>query len=335
MNLTSIGDLAQNLLLRNRSAEIKSTIATLTQELSTGQTANVSTHLGGDYTYLSEIDRNLSRLSGFAVAASEAAVLAGASQLALEQVHDVASKLGLDLLTSLPSTLQPARSQATEQAKSGLKTVINALNGSAAGRSLFSGTATDRAPLATADTLLSDLKTQVAGLVSASDVLTAIDDWFADAAGFDAVMYTGSDQTLAAIQVGAGEYVNLSLRADNADLKQMIRNTAVAALAADPDLALNADVQNELLHTAGEGFLQSEGSLTSLRADLGYAESRIEQASTRNASARTGLEFARNELLEADPYDTAARLQEVQFQLESLYAVTVRNSRLSLLNFLK
>lgn len=335
MNLTSIGDLAQNLLLRNRSAEIKSTIAALTQELSTGQTTDISTRLGGDYTYLSEIDRNLTRLNGFTLAAAEAAVLAGASQLALERVHDVASNLGPDLLTTIPSTLQVVRSQATAQAKDGLDTVMAALNGSVAGRSLFSGIATDRAPLESADTLLTALKTEVAGLTSANDILTAIDDWFADAAGFDAVMYTGSDQSLAAIQVGSSEYVNLSLRADDPDLKEMIRNTAVAALAANSDLALGADAQNGLLRAAGEGLLQSDAKLTGLRADLGYAEGRIEEASTRNASARTGLEYARNELLEADPFDTAARLQEVQFQLESLYSVTVRNSRLSLLSFLK
>jgi len=335
MNLTSIGDLAQNLLLRNRSAEIKSTIATLTQELSTGQTADVATRLGGDYSYLSEIDRNLSRLNGFAHAASETAVLAGASQLALERVQDVATSLGSDFLTTLPSNLQSVRSQATERAIGELEVVFATLNGSVGGRSLFSGIATDRAPLETADTLLTELKTQIAGLVSADDILTAVDTWFADPAGFDSVIYSGSDQPLSAIQVGAGEYVTLSLRADNPDLKEMIRNTAVAALAADSDLALNADTQNSLLRAAGEGMLQSEGKLTSLRADLGYAESRIEEASTRNASARTGLEYARNELLEADPFDTAARLQEVQFQLESLYSVTVRNSRLSLLSFLK
>ncbi|WP_171097850.1 transglycosylase SLT domain-containing protein [Ruegeria sp. HKCCD7255] len=69
-------------------------------------------------------------------------------------------------------------------------------------------------------------------------------------------------------------------------------------------------------------------------AQLGAAEARIEQAATRNAAAMTSIEFARNQLIAADPYETATQLQTVQFQLESHYSVTVRNAGLSLVNFL-
>nr|WP_254449254.1 flagellin [Ruegeria sp. HKCCA5491] len=64
-------------------------------------------------------------------------------------------------------------------------------------------------------------------------------------------------------------------------------------------------------------------------------QARVEQASTRNSAARTSLEYSRNELIAADPYQTVAQLQTVQFQLESLYSVTVRNANLSLVNFLR
>ena len=70
-------------------------------------------------------------------------------------------------------------------------------------------------------------------------------------------------------------------------------------------------------------------------ARVGVAEARIEQAATRNNAARTSLEYSRNKLIAADPYETAAQLQTVQFQLESLYSVTVRNANLSLVNFLR
>ncbi len=335
MNITSIGDLANSLFLRTRTSEIKNSIATLTQELSTGRTSDVSARLGGDYAYLADIERSLTRLNGYAVASSEAAVQAGTAQLGLERMHEVTASLGTDLLTINPTNLDLVRAHTGEQARSGLETVIAALNGSAGGRSLFSGTATDRAPLGSVDTLLSELKLQVAGITTASAFVTAVDDWFADAAGFETAMYFGSDQDLAPIQVGPNEYVTLSLRGDDPALKEVMRNAAIAALATDPGLGLSTDVQNGLLRTAGEGLLDSQTTLTGLRADLGWAEARIEEASSRNASARTSLEFARNQLLEVDPFETATRLQEVQFQLESLYSVTVRNSRLSLLSFLK
>lgn len=335
MNLTSIGDLAQGLMLRTRTADIKSTIETLSYELSTGRTSDVAARLGGDYSYLSDIDRNLSRLGGFAIAATEATLSAGVAQIGLGRLHDATESLGANLLTVTPSNLGIVRANIGDQARAGLETVVAALNSSAGGRSLFSGIATDHAPLGLADTLIADLKTQVAGLSTATAFVQAIDDWFADPAGFQTVMYSGSDQSLAPVQVGANEYVALSLRADDPEFQDVMRNMAIAALATDSDLGLTADMQNTLLQSAGEGLLRNQDSLAGLRADLGFAEARLEEASTRNASARTGLEYAKNTLLEADPYDTATRLQEAQFQLESLYSVTVRNSRLSLVSFLK
>ena len=59
-----------------------------------------------------------------------------------------------------------------------------------------------------------------------------------------------------------------------------------------------------------------------------------EEASTRLSAERTSYEIARTGLLEADPYETASRLEDVQFQLEALYAVTARMARLSLTSYL-
>ena len=334
MTVTSIGDLAQSLVLRTRSSQLKQTIATLTEELSSGRTADVTTRLGGDISYLADIDRNLTRLSGFAVAASEATLFARASQTGMERLHDLASDLSGSLISLSPSNIGSLRNHTAQQARAGVATAIAALNASAGGRSLFAGTATDRAPLGSADTLLDALRTELAGLTSQADLELAATGWFDDPAGFRATMYAGSDQSLAAIEVGSGQEVALTLRADDPAFRDMLRNMAMAALATDPTLGLDADTQNAVMRAAGEGLLADQDVLAGLRADLGFAEARIEEAGIRNASARTGLEYARGALLEADPYDTATRLEEVQFQLEALYSVTVRTSRLTVLSFL-
>ncbi len=335
MMTTSIGDMAYSLVLRTRSAALKSSMTTLSNELASGQTSDVSGRLKGDYAYLTDIDHNLSRLGGYAVVATEAALFSDAAQLGLERMQGVATSLGTDLLTINPTYIDTAREQLGQQARSGLNTVLSALNGSVGGRSLFAGTATDTSPMASSETLIVALKTEVSGMVLTSDILQAVDDWFADGGGFKAAMYTGSDQSLAPIQVGSNELVTLSLRADDAEFRGILRNAAVAALATDPDLGLDAAAQNALLKTAGQGLLNDDQSLTGLRAEMGFAQSRIEVASSRTSAARTSLEFARNELLAADPFETASRLEEVQFQLESLYTVTARASRLSLLSFLR
>ena len=334
MSLTSIGDMSFSLMQRTRSATLKSTMITLTEELTSGKTSDIRGRLANDYSYLTDIDHNLSRLGSYAVSATEAGLFSSASQLNLGRMQEVISSVGQGLLAINPTSIEVARLQTSNEARLGLDTILSSLNGSVGGRSLFAGVATDTSPMASAETMITTLKAEVAGMTVVSDILTAIDDWFADGGGFKATMYSGSDDSLAPIQVGANEQVSLSLRADDANFRSLLRNSVVAVLAMDSDLDLAADTQNILLNTAGQGMLNDDNSLTGLRADLGYAEQRIEEASARNAAARTSLEFARNELLAADPFETASRLEEVQFQLESLYAVTVRTSRLTLLSFL-
>lgn len=335
MTLTSIGDLAQNLVLRNRSAQLRRDLGTLTDELSSGRTADITARLGGDFSHLSDIDRSLRHLDGYGVATGEARLFAGAAQASLSRLHDMTAALATTLVRIDRSSLPVSRDQAVLQARTGLEDALGALNINVGGRHLFAGTATDRAPLVSAEVLLAGLKSALTGAVTVTDLQQAAQDWFDDPAGFRATVYQGSAQTLAPVRIGASESVSLSLRADDPAFRDILRAMALAALADDPDLGLDATGQSTLLRAGGEALLTGQARITGLQADLGFAEARIDEVATRNASARTGLEYARGELLAADPYDTASRLQDVQFQLESLYAVTVRNAQLSLLRFLE
>ena len=70
-------------------------------------------------------------------------------------------------------------------------------------------------------------------------------------------------------------------------------------------------------------------------ARLGRAEAQIEIASARNSAESTALQIARTGMLAADPYETATKLQETQTQLEMIYSITARMTRLSLVDYLK
>lgn len=335
MTTLSLGDLASSLVLRNRTTQLRQTMAQLTQEMSTGQIADPNKRLGGDLSYLTEIERNLKTLEGFKLATGEAAIFADAVQASLGRIHDSVTDLAPTLIVA-GQALQPAvRDNAIYQAQSALEAAVSALNAEVSGRSLFGGTAIDRAPLADAGTLLAELGTVLAGLTSPADIRQAASDWFDDPAGFRAVIYDGAAQGLAPFRLGAGEEVGFDLRADDPAIRDVLRDLALVALADDPSLAWSATTQNGVMIEAGEALLNNANALAGLRSDLGYAQGRIEAAETRNAAARNSLEIARNNVLQADPFETATRLEETQFQLESLYSVTVRTSRLSLLSFLQ
>lgn len=334
MSITSIGDMAQSLLLRSRSTQIKQTIATLTEELSSGQTSDITTRVGGDFSYLADIERNLTRLNGYSVATGEATLFAASTQSHLERLNNLTSDLSGSMISAGLSNWGAINDNIALQAESSLESAISVLNGSVGGRSLFSGTATDTAPLNSAETLLTELQIVLSGLGSATAIEQAAKDWFDDPAGFRATMYEGSDDSLSPLNVGQGQHVTMWLKADDPEFRDVLRNMAVTALLTDPGMNLDLATQKDLAFNSSEEMLASQDRITSLQADIGFAEARIEEASTRNASARVGLEYAKTAMLEADPFETATRLEDVQFQLEALYTVTVRTSNLSLLSFM-
>ncbi|MCV2887479.1 flagellin [Ruegeria aquimaris] len=335
MSLNSIGDLAQNLMLRSQGTRIRMQIDTLTQELSSGQVADVTGRLRGDFSHLADMDRSLKRLHALSTAAAETGLLADATQASLETVNTAATDLSDSLLSVSLSNQAVSHTQAAVKARSALDTMISALNTSLAGRSLFAGVAEDQSPLRDADTLLSELRTAVSGQSTPADMLQAARDWFDDPAGFQAAIYTGSDQSRSPVRVSENDEIALDRRADDPVFREGLMLAAVAALANDPALSLDSTGRNAIFQAAGTGLLGTRDRLVELQAEVGDAQSRIEKARTGNSMARTSLDLARGELIGADPYETAIRLEAVQFQLESLYTTTVRNSRLTLVNFLR
>lgn len=331
----TLGDRAYSMTFQSRSAELKTTIARLTDELSSGQTSDVSRRLGGDLSYLSDLEQGRAKLESYSISAREAAVQAEAAQTAVSRVVDISQGLGADLIALGSSALQPITGQAAREASDALQDMIGALNGSAAGRQLFSGTVTDQPPLNSAEALLQGLKTAVTGLSDPADIEAAAAAWFSDPGGFRAEMYQGGDQSMAPIQLSETETVTLDIRADAPEFGAVLQAAALAVLATDEDLALAPETRAELQRNAGEALLSAQDDLTDLGAHIGTAEARIEEVQTRQASARTAMDYAKGSLLEADPYQVATELEAVQFRLESLYTVTARSAQLSLVNFLR
>lgn len=335
MNAYGLGDLAQTFMLQRRGAAIKADLSRLTQELASGQVSDVKSALAGNVSYLTEIEGDLRTLSAYKVASAEAAQYAASTQSALNRLDTGAGNLSSALLGVSSSAVGPVLDQLSVEATDEFNSMVSALNTTVAGRSLFGGAATDRAALNPADSILTDLRTAVAGALSPADISAAVDMWFDDPAGFRASAYTGSDTSLAPFQVSEDETVSIELRADDAVFRDLLKSTALAAIAADATFGLPSGSQREVLAMAGLDLFEAKARLTATQGTLGAAEARIDAIATRNAARDVSLEFAKGALLQADPYDTATQLEAVQFQLQSLYTITSRMSDLSLVNFIR
>ncbi len=334
MNITSLGDLAQTFMLRRQNADLKTAVTRLSSEVTTGQTANVGKHLAGDVSALTGIDSALARLGSYTRAANEAAFFTGAMQTALSAVQDMATGLAPTFLSTATAGNPGSVLTAAREGRQSFETAVSLYNTRLGDRAIFGGVETARSPLADPDALLSAMETAVAGAVSAADVETALDVWFASPTGFAATGYLGG-QALTGLPVGPGQTATVDITAADPAVMETLKAFGMAALL-DRGLFSGApQAQAALLRRAGEGLLEGQNSRALLGGRLGTTEGQIEGARARNGAETTALQIARAELLAVDPYEAAARLQEAQGQLESLYTITARLSRLNLVDFLR
>jgi flagellar hook-associated protein 3 FlgL len=323
-------------MLRRHNVQLRQDVNRLSQEVTTGLAANLAKHLTGDFTYLSEIERNLTVLKSHRTSALEAGLFTAGMQNALEQIQNISSSLAPNLLTSAESGLAAHQPAVARAAIDALEQNVNALNVQVAGRNLFSGNATNQVSLISASSIVTELRAAIGSETSASNIQTLVDDWFnSPAGGFNTIAYRGSETALSPYRLGQAGQVDLDLRANSPVLRDVLKFTALAVLASDSSLDLSDETRADLQKKSGQGLYQSQDSLTGLRSELGYAEAKVEEGKVRLASERMSLELTRNAFISVDPFESATMLENAQTQLESLYAVTVRMSRLSLAGFLR
>ena len=331
----SIGDLALTFNNRHHNLRLKQKLAQLGEELASGQKADISTIAGGDFAPVVGIERALKANAAFSTTTAEAGDFARTTQAALGSVQAYSAELGTTLLATSPVDHPATIMAATADTKAKFQAVVALFNTQSAGRHVFSGTATDRPALADSQTILGALQSAVAGQTTAAGVEAAVNTWFdTPGGGFDTLAYNGSTTTLAAFRLSDTDSVQPGVTAADPEVRSVLKAFAVAALVGTGTLAGNATEQAALTQRAGEMLLSADGKLSYLRANVGTAEALIDEVSTRNTAEKSALEIARNKITAVDPYRIATDLEAVQTQLETLYRLTVRMSRLSLAEYL-
>jgi flagellar hook-associated protein 3 FlgL len=336
MFTANIGDMAQSMLLRRQTADLGTRLNTLTDELSTGRKSDLQAHLRGDFSPLSGIERDLKLRSAYAESNEAAAQFADAQQMALEAVSQTIEGRGAEFAQAATDGSGIQMATAAKAAVGDLEQLVSVLNGRQAGRALFSGAATDAQALSSAGDLLTNLEAALAGAATAGDALTAADAFFdAPGGGFETQVYGGSATPLAPFQIGDGETAKLDLTATDPAIRDVLKATALTALTARGLFAGNPAERRELVETAGVQLINAADDVTLLRAELGFAQERIEGAEVRGEAQRVSLEEARNALIGADPYATAMSLQQTETKLATLFQATARLANLSLVNVLR
>jgi len=335
MALTSIGDLSRGFALKRQSVALKQALMRLGTEVSTGRTADPVSQLGGNTVRLSQIERDLVLAASYRDGVREARLTAETMQVSLQRIGADTDSLIDTLVLTGADARPPGISLVAAEAGATLESVVSALNTGAAGRHLFSGTAVDAAPLIPATDILAELRTAMAGARTPAEALAAADSFFDTPGGaFETLVYRGSANDPVPVDLGAGETAALGVRAADDAFRETLKFTALAALAGDAGLPMTDGARRGTLDLALDGLLGVMDAQSGLRATLGLAENRIAQAATRIEAETAAFQMARNALVSVDPYEAATELEAVRLQLETVYSVTARLSRLSLVNFL-
>lgn len=333
MTRLSVGDASLTNILARQGAELRAQVSRSSQEVTTGRPDDLARSLRGDVSPLLAIDASLARLRAFRTTTQDAALQTAAQQTALSGISSLASGITVTLLGARDFQTQAQIAAIASDARGRLESAVGLLNTQAAGRAIFSGTATDVVPLGTADDLLAALETAAAGAVAATGVADAVVTWFADPLGFGAFYRGGA--SLSDARIAPGEVADLSTTVIDPALRDTLAGFAMAALLDRGILAGNAGERARLAERAGRELLSSEDARIMLAARIGSVEAQIEAARTRNGAEETALGILRSDIGSVDPYEAATRLEAASSQLESLYLVTARVSRLSLVEFLR
>lgn len=334
MPVVSVGDMAQQFISMRQGGAIKTELAQLGARLSTGRIGDVTAALGGDTARLSGINHSLKTLDGYLLAAQETGQTLGAIQTVLARLDTLRGDTSAQLLQLSSDSLASQIDAAGDAAADVFADMVGTLNTQIGDRALLGGTAVIGAPLAPAGDMLTDLLAAIGAAATATDIITAVETWFDDPAGGFATMgYLGDVGPPRERPISEGQRVSIDARADDLGIREVLKAAAIAAVAAQRT-GLGSAIKTDLLQQSGQRLHAAATGLIALQARTGAAEAEIARTGTALQAQKTALEIARNDMIGADPYETASRLQAVQLQLETHYSVTARLSRISLLDYI-
>lgn len=334
MNIISLGDLAQNFILSRKSASSRGEIQTLTKEVTTGLTSDIVKATRGQLGPIMGIDASLKRLDALKVGVSETAQVLASMQTSIDVLDQVSTDLSGAILAAVGSNSPLRLNAVAEQAEVALSAGISSLNLRLADRSIFAGNAFQSPAVESASDLLGRLMPQISGLTTADQVVQAVEAWFASPTGYATQSYAGGD-AVGWVPVTADQKSEIDVTARDPALVATIGKLALGAMLNQGALAAHPSERSELARRVATGLLETQTDRALLSAHIGIQEGKVEAARVQNGVERTALGLARNEIAGVDEYEAASRLEQAQSQLEKIYAITARMSRLSLMEFLR
>ena len=337
MNFVSVGDLSRIFTLRNSNAGLRSSIQRLSQEVTTGVRSDIPKHLNGDLVEFAKIERGLDQAQAFRRTSSEAASTASSMQVAFGSLQDIADATGANMLSDTSLAVNHSLKSVAVAAASQLDSAIAALNTNVGGRFVFSGTKINVPAMVSAEDLVGQAQSVIAGAADPDEALQRLNDWF-DAApgtgGFSDVAYRGSVGPAAEFGVDASTTIKFTQTANDGATRKILLGLTIGAVVSKGAFDGDHAAQAKMMRAGGGALIEGNAGVALIRSDLGMTEQVIERSSVRLGATLTNLQIERTNLIQADTYEAGSQLIQAEAQLEALFTMTARLSNLSLAKYL-
>ncbi|MCP1336843.1 flagellin N-terminal helical domain-containing protein [Futiania mangrovi] len=333
-------------MMGSAASDTRQRLAVTSQELTTGRSANPVRALGPGTRTLMSLETERRAADAYLDTTKLVMTRIGAMETALETVASDLPRLAADALGAGTRGDLPAMEAQGTDAQAALVRIVSALNTQTGGRHLFSGAATDTAPLAGADAVNQVLQDRLAATTGTlqtqadADALAAdLDLAFEDAGPggpntFTGTVYLGDTGARLAADVGPGQRIAYGVRADNPAVRDLLKGLAMIVRAGDSKTPDHAQARARLIELGANRIQAGLDALTGVRAGLGTAAREIEDAGKRHDAARGALDTRIAGLVGVDPYEAASELRALESQLETTYLITGRLQNLTLTRFL-
>lgn len=331
----SLGDMSRTIPLGRQSARLKDSIATLSNQMTTGQARDKLHHLNGNVSYLAALEQSLERAANRKDLAQTTATFLAAQQSIVAELGKTTRQVSADSQLLELTIDAAAIERFMREMSTAFSDAVRFLNTSFGDRTLFAGTRGDGPALADPDAIIAALVADIPVPVDPATLPDLIEAWFAPGGGFDNHGYAGGRSIPGAIDLGHGVVIRLTVTAQDSAVRETLATLATGAVLGRGIPGVDGTAQRAILLQSTLPLKAASQGLVDLSARLGVVEERAVIASSRAEAERTGLSIALADLLAVDPYESASKLEQAMNQLDTIYMITARLSRLSLADYLR
>lgn len=334
MSVTATGttELARLKAMQARTVAVRNALDKASVEMTTNEKQDRYEATGGNLTRLFAVEQSLGRNKVYSANISLTAQRLTMMQTALGGITADLSKRGVAVSQAGELGDVGTITIQSNAARSDLEATIGHLNTSVAGQALFAGARTDGAALAGADDILADID----ALAGADAATTAanIDAYFTAPGGGFYARYLGSDTDVSPVAIGDGQSVDYGVTAVAPEIIAVLKGQAMAAVIAGGASGLSDAEKAALAVQAGNQLLEGNNQMLTLTSRVGMNQERVERAQAARVAETDVLENAQVDIIGVDYVEVAARVKNLETQLETIYTITSRLANLRFINFM-